>query len=184
MRFRLFLSSFPSPSPSSTDAEKTPPGRWEQKNMRAADPTPVIAISVKDREAVARMIPKIIEAFGLKGANFFAQTEKRDGAEITSYGDIFAYAFVGDFLVVSADTLATRRAVDAYLNHETLSSNSHFRNFTRWQPRQVLGQVYVAPSLVELYGPGTGGVFVNEKMSEFLSHMNPAIDPLTYALSN
>jgi len=85
---------------------------------------------------------------------------------------------------VSPNAAATRRTVDSYLNHQTLSSDSHFRNFTRWQPRQVLGQVYVAPSLVELYGPGSGGVFVNEKMSEFLSHMNPAIDPLTYALSN
>ena len=30
----------------------------------------------------------------MKGANLLAQTEKRDGAEITSYGDFFAYAFL------------------------------------------------------------------------------------------
>ncbi len=30
-----------------------------------------------------------------------------------------------------------------------LASDSHFKNSTRWQPRQVLGQVYVAPGLVE-----------------------------------
>jgi len=44
---------------------------------------PVVAISIKDRDAVARLIPKLIEALGLKGANLFAQTEKREGTEIT-----------------------------------------------------------------------------------------------------
>jgi biotin carboxyl carrier protein len=179
-------SPSPSPTPSEPGTFKATTEPNQQKSGSTADPTPVIAISVKDREAVARMIPKIIEAFGLKGANFFAQTEKRDGAEITSYGDIFAYAFLGDFLVLSADTLATRRAVDAYLNHETLSSNSHFRNFTRWQPRQVLGQVYVAPSLIEQYGEETfrGRPPGNNKLAEFLSRVNPVIDPLTYSLTN
>jgi len=175
----------PTPSPTNPSAEKTTPENSEPKSARPAEPNPVIAISVKDREAVGRLIPKIIESFGFKGANLFAQTEKRDGAEITSYGNIFAYAFLGDFLVVSADAAATRHVVDAYVNHQTLSSNSHFRNFTRWQPRQVLGQFYVAPALVEQYtSAAVTGAPVNDKMSEFLSRVNPVIDPLTYALTN
>lgn len=175
----------PTPSPTNPGAEKPTREDGEQKNVRAAEPTPVIAVSVKDREAVARLIPKIIEAFGFKGANLFAQTEKRDGTELTSYGDIFAYAFLGDFLVVSADAAATRHVVDAYLNHQTLSSDSHFKNFTRWQPRQVLGQIYVAPGLVGQYtSAAVTGASINEKMSEFLSRVNPVIDPLTYALTN
>ena len=182
------LKTTPSPSPTSPnlDTEKPTPSDIEQKTARAAGPNPVIAISVKDREAVGRLIPRVIESFGFKGVNLLAQTEKRDGTEITSYGNVFSYAFVGDFLVVSADGTATRRVVDSYLNHQTLSSDSHFRNFTRWQPRQVLGQVYVAPGLVEQYGPGgfRSGAPVSDKMSEFLSHVNPVIDPLTYALSN
>jgi len=175
----------PSPTPTNPDAEKPTPADTEQRNTRAADSYPVIAISIKDREAVARLIPKIVESFGFKGANLFAQTEKRDGAEITSYGNVFTYAFLGDFLVVSADAAATRHVVDAYVNHQTLSSDSHFRNFTRWQPRQVLGQVYVAPGLVEEYASGTkAGAPVNDKMSEFLSRVNPVLDPLTYALTD
>jgi hypothetical protein len=83
---------------------------------------------------------------------------------------------------VSPDPLATRKVVDAYLNHDTLSSNSHFKNFTRWQPRQVLGQLYVAPGLVEQYAFGGGGV--NDKVNEYLSRVNPVIDPLTYSLTN
>jgi len=175
----------PTPSPLDAGAEEPTPEDGEKRNARTADPSPVIAISVKDREAVGRLIPKIIESLGFKGANLFAQTEKRDGAEITSYGNVLAYAFLGDFLVVSADAAATRHVVDAYVNHQTLSSDNHFRNFIRWQPRQVLGQVYVAPGLVRQYiSPAGGGAPVNDNMSEFLSRVNPVIDPLTYALTN
>lgn len=157
----------------------------EAKVTKAAEPNPVIAIAVKDREAVERLIPKIIEALGFKGANLIAQTEKRDGTELTSYAGVFSYAFVGDFLVVSPDALATRKVVDAYLNHDTLSANSHFKNFTRWQSRQVLGQVYVAPGLVEQYTFGAaGGARLSDKANEYLSRVNPVIDPLTYSLSN
>ncbi len=165
--------------------EEPTPANNDQKTTRTAEPTPVVAISVKDREAVGRLIPKIIESVGFKGANLLAQTEKRDGTEITSYANIFSYAFVGDFLVVSPDPAATRSVVEAYLNHQTLSSSSHFRNFTRWQPRQVLGQVYVAPGLVQQYTSGTGaGMPTDDKLGDFLSRVNPVIDPLTYALSN
>lgn len=165
--------------------EKPNPDNNDQKTTRTAEPTPVVAVSVKDREAVGRLIPKIIESFGFKGANLLAQTEKRDGTEITSYANIFSYAFVGDFLVVSPDPAATRSVVEAYLNHQTLSSASHFRNFTRWQPRQLLGQVYVAPDLVQRYTSGAGaGMPANDKLGDSLSRVNPVIDPLTYALSN
>ena len=151
-----------------------------------AGPNPVIAIAVKDREAVGRLIPKIIEGFGFKGASLLAQTEKRDGTEIVSYAGVFSYAFVGDFLVVSPDPAETRHVVDAYLNHQTLSSDSHFRNYTRWQPRQVQGQVYMASGLVERYAirGGIYGAGFHDKMNDFLSGVNPVIDPLTYSLDN
>jgi hypothetical protein len=150
-----------------------------------AGANPVIAIEVRDREAVGRLIPRIIEGFGLKGASLLAQTEKRDGAEIVSYAGVFSYAFVGDFLIVSPDPAETRHVVDAYLNHQTLSSDSHFRNFTRWQPRQVLGQVYMAPGVVEEYIVGSGRSGARpDKINDLLSGVNPVIDPLTYSLSN
>jgi hypothetical protein len=173
------------PSETSTNPREEIPTTAGPQNATSG-PNPVIAISVKDREAVGRLIPKIIEAFGLKDANMLAQTEKRDGTEIVSYAGVFSYAFIGDFLVVSPDPAETRNVVDAYLSHQTLSSDSHFRNSTRWQPRQLLGQVYVAPGLVVHYtsGVGSAGTQLSEKMNEFLSRVNPVIDPLTYSLSN
>jgi hypothetical protein len=157
-----------------------------QEKVVSPEPAPIFAISVKDKEGVKRLIPKIIESLGMKGANLFAQTEKRGETEIVSYAGVFSYAFIGDFLVVSTDPAAARHVSDFYLEHQTLSSNSHFRNATRWQPRQVQGQVYLGPDLIERYNPITGfsGAPVNGKMQEFLSQLNPVIDPVTYALSN
>jgi hypothetical protein len=171
--------------PATKPSDDKPAAISPQSNPNA-DPNPIIAIAVKDREAVGRLIPKLIEGFGLKGANLLAQTEKRDGTELVSYAGVFSYAFVGDFLVVSPDPAQTRHVVDAYLEHQTLSSNSHFRNYTRWQSRQVLGQVYMAPGLVETYITGGGGLGAarDDRMSEFLSSVNPVIDPVTYSLSN
>jgi len=166
-----------SPEPATDNREKTPP--------TSPDPIPVVAISLKDRDAVRRLLPKIIESFGFKGASMLAQTEKRGDTEIVSYGGAFSYAFIEDFLVVSADPSATRRTVDSYLNHQTLSSDSHFRNSTRWQSRQVMGQVYVAPDLVERYFPlalvGTQG---SDRMREFMSRLSPVFDPVSYSLTD
>jgi hypothetical protein len=157
-----------------------------QKNYRQSEPNPVIAIAIKDKEAVRRLMPTLIESLAFKGANLFAQTEKRDETEITSYANVLSYAFVGDFLVLSPDAAATRHVIDSYLSHQTLSSDNHFRNSTRWQARQVLGAVYVAPDMIERYYPlaGSLGAPPNDKMRDFLYQLSPIIDPVTYSLSN
>ncbi|HZE63074.1 MAG TPA: DUF3352 domain-containing protein [Pyrinomonadaceae bacterium] len=161
------------------------PAADSQQKIKTYDPDPLIAISVKDKEAVRHLIPKLIESFGVKGAGLLAQTERKDDTEITTYANVLSYAFVGDFLILSPNADATKRAVASYLNGETLSASSHFRNASRWQSRQVLAQVYMAPALVERYGltgnlTGPG----NEKIAELLSRLNPTIEPLTYSLSN
>lgn len=158
----------------------------EKKPVSAPGFTPVIAIAIKDREAVKQLIPKIIDGFAFKGASLLAQTEKRDDTEITSFAGVLSYGFIGDFMIISPDSTLVRHVVDSYLNHQTLSSDGHFRNSTRWQPRQVQGQVYVAPSLIDLYyplGPGPSTA-VNDQLRELLGGMNPIIEPLTYALTN
>ena len=184
--FALALPKKPT-KPVEKPGEDKPASVGPYQLAASVSPNPIIAISVKDREAVQRLIPKIIEGMGLKGANLLAQTEKRDGTEIVSYAGFFSYAFVGEFLVLSPDPRETRHVVNAYLNHQTLSSDSHFRNFTRWQPRQLLGQVYVAPDLMGTYNPFFGRSMsapVNVKMNDFMSRLSPLIEPTTYALTN
>ena len=149
-------------------------------------PNPVIAIAVRDRDGVRTLLPKVIESFGFKGASLLAQTEKRGDTEIVSYAGAVSYAFVGNFVLLSTAPKEIRQVVDSYLNHDTLASDSHFRNFTRWQPRQVLGQFYMSPKLMESYRDFARSMdsSITDQLGDLLSRLSPTSEPLTYALSN
>ncbi|HEX7330255.1 MAG TPA: DUF3352 domain-containing protein [Pyrinomonadaceae bacterium] len=148
--------------------------------------SPVFAIEVRDKERLRALLPKLIESFGLKGALALAQTERREDTELVSFANVFAYAFVGDFLVLSGNAESTRRVVDSYLKHETLAADSHFKNYTRWQPRQLQGQIYISPSLMESLK--TWATQPNSMLSEqtkaFLMPAGMLAQPVTYSLSN
>jgi hypothetical protein len=146
---------------------------------------PVILIGVKDREAMRRLMPKVLVGLGMGEANLLAQTEKRGDAEIVNYAGMFAYGFVGDFIVIS-DTAGVRRVVDANEGHQTLSSNSVYRNSKRWEPGRTLGQVYVSPALMEGYHEQVRkeAASLEPAMRDFLLGLNPKSEAITYALSN
>jgi len=132
------------------------------------------------------LLPKLIESFGFKGASALASTERREDTELVSYANVFAYAFVGDFLVLSADAASTRRIVDAYLKHETLGADPNFKNYTRWQPRQLHGQIYVSPALMESLKSWSAqsNSPMSEKARAFLAPAAMLAQPVTYSLSN
>lgn len=146
---------------------------------------PVILIGVKDREAMRRLMPKVLVGLGIGEANLLAQTEKHGDAEIVNYAGMFAYGFVGDFVVIS-DTAGVRRVVDANDGHQTLSSNTVYRNSKRWQSGRTLGQVYVSPALMEAYHEQIRKEAANLEpaMRDFLLGLNPKSEAITYALSN
>lgn len=147
---------------------------------------PVLAIAIKDREAVRALMPKLIEAFGFKGANSLAQTERREDTELVSFANAFAYAFVGNFLVISGDAATTRAVVDSYLKHETLSADVQFRNSTRWQPKPQQGQIYISPALMESYKVWAekATTRVSDQTRAFLMRASSMAQPITYSLSN
>ncbi len=147
---------------------------------------PMLLISLKDKEAVRALMPKIVEGLGFKGASALAQTERREDTEIVSYAGMFSYAFIGNFLVLSADPATTRYVVDSYLKHETLASESNFKNFTRWQPKPMHGQIYISPALMESYKtwaqqPSTR---VGDQTRAMLTRLTEVAQPITYSLSN
>lgn len=146
----------------------------------------VFAIEVRDKERMRALLPKLIESFGFKGASALASTERREDTELVSYANVFAYAFVGDFLVLSADAASTRKVVDAYLKHETLAADANFKNYTRWQPRQLHGQIYVSPALMESLKTWTAqsNSAASEKARAFLAPASMLAQPVTYSLSN
>lgn len=166
------------PSPESGDDKPDP-------EKKGSDAFPMLLISVKDREAARRLMPHVLEGLGMGEANLIAQVEKREDTELVNYAGIFAYAFVGNFVVIS-EAATVRRAIDATVNHQTLSSNNAFRNSRRWEPNRTLGQIYVSPALMEAYheefrkSAGT----VDATMRDFLLGLDPTASAITYALSN
>ena len=131
-------------------------------------------------------LPKLIDAIGFSGASALAQTERREDTEIVTYANALSYAFIGNFLVISPDVKNIKHVVDSYLKRETLSSDINFKNSTRWQPRQLQGQVYVSPALMESYKKWANepSAFMSEQTREFLSRLTFTSEPVTYSLSN
>jgi hypothetical protein len=135
-----------------------------------------------------KLLPRIVESLAFKGANAFAQTERREDTELVTYASALSYAFIGDFLVLSPDAATTKHIVDSYLKGETLASDLHFKNYTRWQPRQVQGQVYISPALMESYrkwvNEPSAAAQIDEQTRTFLARLSIVAQPVTYSLSN
>ena len=160
-------------------------GAKEGQEKKESEALPMLLIAVKDREAARRAMPHVLQGLGLGEANLIAQTERREDVEIVNYAGFFAYAFVGNFLIIS-QTGSVRRAVDAYLNHLTLASNTVFRNSRRWEPRQNLGEVYFSPAMMEGYHDAIrkqAGT-MDPTMRDFILALDPTASAITYALSN
>lgn len=163
-----------------------PPGPQVIKEEEPKKNAPVLAIAIKDREAMRTLMPKLVEGLGFAGAKALAQTERKEDTEIVSYANVFSYAFVGNFLVISGEPATTRYVVDSYLKHETLAADMQFRNSTRWQPKPQQGQLYISPSLMEGYKlwaemPSTR---ISEQTRAFLVRASSVAQPITYSLSN
>jgi Protein of unknown function (DUF3352) len=165
----------PPPSPDSGNVQLTP-----------GESSFVAALSLKDKEGMKVLLPQIIDSIGFKGASAFAQKERREDTEIISYGNMFSYAIVANFLVISVDSNAIRHVVDSYLNHETLSSETQFKNSTRWQPQQLQAQVYVSPALMKSYNAWVDqqSAIMSDQLREFLSSVTLVAQPITYSLSS
>jgi hypothetical protein len=178
-------SSQPEPKP---EAKETPkePAKGETKEEPPTTRSPAVIISLRDKEGMRALLPKLIESLAFKGANSLAQTERRGDTELVSYAKILSYAFIGDFLVISPDDATVRHIVDSHLKGETLASEPNFKNYTRWQPRQVQGQIYVSAALMEGYRKWTNepSSKIDDQMRALLARLSIVAQPVTYSLSN
>lgn len=156
----------------------------DESKKKDEDSFPLIVIGVKDREAMRKLMPKVLVGLGMGEANLLAQTEKHGDSEIVNYAGMFAYGFVGDFVVIS-DTAGVRRVVEANENHQTLASNTVYRNARRWQPARTLGQIYISPALMESYHEQIRkeAATMDPAMRDFLLGLDPKSEAITYALS-
>jgi len=163
----------------------TPNSEADKDGKKKEPALPILLIEVKDRDAARPLMPKILTGLGVGEANLLAQTEKHGDAEMVNYAGFFAYAFVGDFVVIS-DTSGVRKVVDAFVNHTTLSSNTVFRNSRRWQSSRTSGQIYISPALMEGYQDQIrkSSATMDAGLRDFLLGLNPNAQAITYALSD
>jgi hypothetical protein len=172
----LFGLGFPTPKPpaNTSDPKATPP------------PAPFVVVSLRDKEGMRRLMPKILEGFAGKAAAALAQTEKREDTEIVSFANAFAYAYVGNFLVLAGDAVTTRRVVDSYLKGETLATDSQFKISTRWQPRLIQTQVYISPAMTESYKDWANNpkAQIGDDTRAYVTRLTTTAQPITYSLSN
>jgi hypothetical protein len=165
----------------------TPQPKDEAKpDSTANSREPFIVMSLRDKEGMRKLLPKIIEGFAGNVVAALAQTERREDTELVSYANTFAYAFIGDFLVLSTDPAATRHVVDSYLKGATLAGDVPFRNYTRWQPHELQGQVYVSPAFMESYKTWANNPNsrITDEARAFFTHLTTTAQPITYSLSN
>ncbi|HEY0730321.1 MAG TPA: hypothetical protein VGD38_19705 [Pyrinomonadaceae bacterium] len=157
-----------------------------QDNSKTPPKMPFVVISLRDREGMRRMMPRILEGFAGKAAAALAQTERREDTELVSIANMFAYAFVGNFLVLSPDAATTRHVVESYLKGETLSSDTAFRNYTRWQPRQVQAQAYLSPAFAESYKSwaNSPSARISDEARALMTRVSTNPQPVSYSLSN
>ena len=167
----------PKPSPS--------PGEATTDHTKGSDVFPMLLIAVKDRDGARRLMPHVLDGLGMGEANMIAQVEKHDDAEIVNYAGLFAYAFVGNFLVIS-EAATVRHVVEAWSNHQTLGSNITFRNFTRWQARQTLGQIYVSPALMDSYREQLNkqAPKMDTALRDLMMSLSPTPQAISYSLTN
>jgi hypothetical protein len=172
------------PASASRPSSETGDGK-DAKDKKGTETYPMLLLAVRDREAARRLMPRILDGLGMGEVNLIAQVEKRGDSEMVNYAGVFAYAFVGDFVVIS-EAGTVRRVIDASINHQTLSSNSAFRNSRRWEPNRTLGQIYLSPALMESYHEEIRkqGATLDPEMRDFLLGLDPTASAITYALSN
>lgn len=176
--FGIGAKPVPSVSPEKEDGKVS-------KDEKDGEAFPMLLLAVKDREAARRLMPHVLDGLGFGEANLIAQVEKREDTEMVNYAGIFAYAFVGNFLVIS-EAATVRRVIDASVNHQTLSSNAAFRNSRRWEPARTLGQIYISPALMAGYHDEIRrqAATIDPEMRDFLLGLDPTASAITYALSN
>jgi hypothetical protein len=174
-QFGIF--GMPSPMPAKTSGDAA--------NEKQPESFPILLLAIKDRDSARQLMPRVMDGLGLGAANLLAQNERRGDAEIVNYAGVFAYAFVGNFLVVS-DAGTVRKIADAHTNRQTLSSNNSFRSARHWQPKQTLGEIYVSPAIMEGYQEQISrqASTMDSAMRDFLMQLSPKSNAITYALSN
>jgi hypothetical protein len=163
------------------DAPSADPPKPEPQSFASS---PVVIVSLADKKAMQEVLPRALEAVGIKGVSEQQLLEKRGDVEILTFTQASA-AFIGNFLVMS-DPQTMRWVIDAYNKRETLANSDEFRRAAGWQQRQLLGQVYVSNALLkDTFGDVYKSIddIDDQGLKSFLSRLDPNPGAVTHSLT-
>ena len=109
---------------------------------------PVFVIALNDKRALQELLPRALAAAGLRGVSAQQLLEKRGDVELLTLTQ-GSVAFIDRFLVLAPDAATMKHITDAYNSRETLANSEGFRAAANWEPRQLLGQIYVSNTLLK-----------------------------------
>lgn len=109
---------------------------------------PVVVVALNDRESLQKLLPRILNSIGFAGATEQSIVEKHGQVEVLTFSN-GTLAFIDRFLVGAPDAATMRRVAEAYNSGETLANSAGYRDSTRWQSRQAIGQVYASNAMLK-----------------------------------
>ncbi|HLL15673.1 MAG TPA: DUF3352 domain-containing protein [Pyrinomonadaceae bacterium] len=109
---------------------------------------PVVVVALNDRESLQKLLPRILNSIGLAGATEQSIVEKHGQVEVLTFSN-GTLAFIDRFLVGAPDAATMRRVAEAYNSGETLANSAGYRDPTRWQSKQAIGQVYASNAMLK-----------------------------------
>lgn len=144
---------------------------------------PLMLISVLNKEALEGRVAPVLELLGVKSAAEKVRLEKQGAIQINVYSKV-SFAFVDNYLVLAPDAADVRRVIVAQTQGKTLAANRDFHSYTRWQPRNQLGQIYLSSEIMKgIIDDLMGELGRDEKAKLFFEQLSPAPEPITYAIS-
>ncbi len=146
-------------------------------------PNFALLISVQNKDAVQRMLPKLLELMGMKAAGQGA-TERVDDVEITNYTS-FALAFIDDFMVIAENNEAVKEVIES-TGGLSLAASNNYRNATAWQPQPRTAQIYTSQALVDsAFTQGTTVFdYAGDEGRAFVTRFKAEPRPISSSLSN
>jgi hypothetical protein len=127
----------PDASPSSDKPAAT------EKSLPPPPSSPVVFISLRNKDTLQSLLPRLLTVLGLVQGGATEPSTKSGGVEIMNFGGV-ALAFIGNYIAAAPDAASLRHVALAYAEGQTLAASENFRRAMSWQPKQVLGQVYVS----------------------------------------
>ncbi|NQT88222.1 hypothetical protein HQ560_15750, partial [bacterium] len=139
-----------------------------------ASAMPIVGVRVADRGKLETTIHQVMGAQAMFGQGVERKAATHRGVEVSTLAapgkaDGWAYAFVGDYLIVAPEADLVKQCVDAHASGETLATDGRYQMLHRCLPKQTLLVTYTDMEELALAGMGSAPEVVKKQLRPILS---------------